>query len=100
MDKYIIEKYSLIDGEHIIYECNANLKFKDSQIEKALEKTTLPEPVKNEIKDITKEMESRRAEIEALRAERMKEIEARRAEIQKEMESRRVKFDRTTCKET
>jgi len=34
MDKYIIEKYSLIDGEHIIYECNGNIKFVDSQIVK------------------------------------------------------------------
>lgn len=26
MDKYIIEKHSLIDEEHIIYECNGNIK--------------------------------------------------------------------------
>jgi hypothetical protein len=50
--------------------------------------------------DLTKEIETRRAEVEAMRAERMKEIEARRAEIQKEMESRRVKFDSVVCKET
>ncbi|MBY8988696.1 MAG: hypothetical protein KGD61_09600 [Candidatus Lokiarchaeota archaeon] len=34
MDKYIIEKYSLIDEEHIIYECNGNIKFVDSQMVK------------------------------------------------------------------
>jgi len=31
MDKYVIENYSLIEGEHIIYECNGNIKFVDSQ---------------------------------------------------------------------
>ena len=31
MDKYIVEKYSLIDEEHIIYEFNGNIKFADLQ---------------------------------------------------------------------
>ncbi|MBA7677066.1 hypothetical protein ES703_85314 [subsurface metagenome] len=31
MDKYIIEKYSLIDEEHIIFECNGDIKLVDSQ---------------------------------------------------------------------
>jgi len=31
MDKYVIENYSLIEGEHIIYECNGNIKFVDFQ---------------------------------------------------------------------
>lgn len=29
MDKYFIEKYSLIEGEHIIHKCTANLTYKD-----------------------------------------------------------------------
>ena len=35
MDKYIIEKYSLIDEEHIIYECNGNIKFVDKVMGKS-----------------------------------------------------------------
>jgi len=34
MDKFIIEKYCLLDGERIIFECNGNLSFVDSQIVK------------------------------------------------------------------
>jgi len=32
LDKYIIEKYVLIDEEHIIYECYGNIEFVDLQI--------------------------------------------------------------------
>jgi len=35
MDKYIIEKYSLIEGEHIIFEYNGNIKFFDYQMVKS-----------------------------------------------------------------
>jgi len=34
MDKYVIENYSLNDEEHIIYECDGNIKFVDSQMVK------------------------------------------------------------------
>ena len=32
LDKYIIEKYVLIDEEHIIYECYGNIVFVDLQM--------------------------------------------------------------------